>query len=410
MSPGPTRTPTTSAKALAAYKALLPLDPAALEAARRVVALNGDEPAKVAETERLLLDAIQKCPRRADYVTYVLATEVYDPRMKDRAKARQADPRPAAERQERRSVRGLVRASGSCRRAPDEAEFRADVDRLAALRRELPDKLGRRDYLGGALPGLRRDRKNAGLGRLPGGGHPEAAGRPGAGPVVQPAFVRRQGSRRGGVGEVARTGRVRPAPQAAAIGRRLATGRVRALPARTPRAASGGVHPMVQAGAHGVPGGRRPVLRGLRGEQARTRQGGPPGAAEDRADAAGGQRSLLPHDGRGRAGEEPRTWQAGLRLGPEGPRYGPAARPAMPRVGDSLKALGHGQGGPRLLEVGPDAEPRRPVRLRLRRPRCGGWPPAPNGWRWTGSWPPCPAVTAASTPRGSPTTTWPPAT
>ena len=93
VSPEPTRTPTTRRKALAAYKALLPLDPAALEAARRVVQLNGDEPAKVAETERLLLDAIQKCPRRADYVTYVLATEVYDPRMKDRAKARQVAPR-----------------------------------------------------------------------------------------------------------------------------------------------------------------------------------------------------------------------------------------------------------------------------------------------------------------------------
>jgi len=43
--------------------------------------------------------------------------------------------------------------------AADEAEFRADVDRFAAMRRELPEKLGRCDYLTGALPGLRSDRK-----------------------------------------------------------------------------------------------------------------------------------------------------------------------------------------------------------------------------------------------------------
>ncbi len=146
------------AKALAAYKALLPLDPAALEAARRVVRLNGDEPPQLAETERLLLDAIQQCPRRADYVTYVLATEVYDQRMKDRPKARQLV------RQRLLSAKSddpyaALSAHWLLQTATDEAEFRADVDRLAELRRQLPDKLGRCDYLGGALPGLRNDRK-----------------------------------------------------------------------------------------------------------------------------------------------------------------------------------------------------------------------------------------------------------
>lgn len=150
------------AKALAAYKAVLPLDSAALEAARRVVQLNGDEPPKLAESERLLLDAIQKCPRRADYVTYVLATELYDARMKDRPKARQLV------RQRLLSAKSddqyaAASAHWLLQTAPDEAEFRADVDRLAALRRELPDKLGRCDYLGGALPGLRSDPKKAAL-------------------------------------------------------------------------------------------------------------------------------------------------------------------------------------------------------------------------------------------------------
>jgi tetratricopeptide (TPR) repeat protein len=145
-------------RALAAYKAMLSLDPAVHDAARRVVHLNGDEPANLAETERLLLEAIQKCPQRADYVTYVLATEVYDQRMRNRAKARQIvrdrlvsakgdDPHAAA------AAHWLLQTTD------DEAEFRADVDRFAAMRRELPEKLGRCDYLSGALQGLRNDPK-----------------------------------------------------------------------------------------------------------------------------------------------------------------------------------------------------------------------------------------------------------
>jgi TolA-binding protein len=150
------------AKALAAYKALLPLDPAALEAARRVVHLNGDEPPKLAETEQLLLDAIQKCPHRADYVTYVLATEVYDPRMKDRAKARQV-LRTRLLKAKSDDQYAAMSAHWLLLTTTDEAEFRADVDRFAALRRERPDKLGRCDYLGGAVAGLRNDPKKVAL-------------------------------------------------------------------------------------------------------------------------------------------------------------------------------------------------------------------------------------------------------
>ena len=144
-------------KALTEYKKMLPLDPMAQDAARRVVHLNGNEPPKLAETERLLLDAIKKCPQRADYVTYVLATEVYDQRMKDRVKARSVLrshvlAAKSADRYALSSAHWLLQT------APDEKEFRADVDRFVAMLRAAPEKVGRSDYLGGAVSGLRRDK------------------------------------------------------------------------------------------------------------------------------------------------------------------------------------------------------------------------------------------------------------
>ena len=145
------------AKALPEYQKLLSLDPMAQDSARRVVHLNGNEPDKLAQTEQLLLAAIKSCPQRADYVTYILATEVYDQRKKDRLRARQVlrDHLLRAQSDDRYAV---MSAHWLLQTTDDEAEFRADVDRLVAMLRTAPEKVGRADYLGGALAGLRRDR------------------------------------------------------------------------------------------------------------------------------------------------------------------------------------------------------------------------------------------------------------
>ena len=145
-------------KALQEYKKLLPLDPMAQDAARRMVNLCGNDSEKLAEAGRLLLDAIQKCPERADYVSYVLATEVYDRRMQDRARARNALRAHllGAKSDDRYAV---TAAHWLLQMAPDEAEFRAEVDRLAAMFRQAPEKVGRSDYLDGYLVRLRKDPK-----------------------------------------------------------------------------------------------------------------------------------------------------------------------------------------------------------------------------------------------------------
>lgn len=145
-------------KALQEYKKLLLLDPMAQDAARRVAHLCGKEPEKLAETERLLLDAIEKCPERADYVCYVLATEVSDRLMQDRVRARKAlrDHVLGAKSDDRYAVSS---AQWLLQTAADEAEFRGDVDRLAAMFRQAPEKVGPIAYLDGYLVTLRKDPK-----------------------------------------------------------------------------------------------------------------------------------------------------------------------------------------------------------------------------------------------------------
>jgi len=143
------------AKAMALYKQLMLNDAVVGDSARQFVSLNGKEPAQIAESERVLREAIQKNPKSADYLTYILATDVYDSKMKDRAKARQLM------RDRLFSAKSDVSYANEMARwllmtATNEQEFRADVDRMAQLRRENLDRPGCRDWLVAYLESIRQ--------------------------------------------------------------------------------------------------------------------------------------------------------------------------------------------------------------------------------------------------------------
>ena len=80
---------------------------------------------------------------------------------------------------------------------------------------------------------------------------------------------------------------------------------------------------------------------------------------------------MLPHDGRGRAGEEP---ELGKQVFAWVQKAIAAARQPVldARVGDSLKALGLEKEALDYWKSGLTLNREESVRLRLRRPRCGG--------------------------------------
>ena len=73
---------------MAIFAELLPLDAVANNAALLYIQNAGDEPAQLAETEKVLKSAIEKNPAQAQQLRFLLAKEVYQTRMKDLDKAR----------------------------------------------------------------------------------------------------------------------------------------------------------------------------------------------------------------------------------------------------------------------------------------------------------------------------------
>lgn len=76
------------AKALALMRELLPFDAYTNSIATHFVRLNGTEPDKMAESEKVLLDALKKNSAHAAYIRWALGFELYRDRMKDVAKAK----------------------------------------------------------------------------------------------------------------------------------------------------------------------------------------------------------------------------------------------------------------------------------------------------------------------------------
>ncbi|HVC96761.1 MAG TPA: tetratricopeptide repeat protein [Pirellulales bacterium] len=122
-----------AARALTIIAELLPFEAAANDMTGVFIRTNGSEPAKLAETESVLLAALAKNPAQAAYLRYQLALTLYRDLMKDLNKARQV-------------ARELVALSPSpdgytvgpmswlLYNEPNEQEFQADVERLLKAR------------------------------------------------------------------------------------------------------------------------------------------------------------------------------------------------------------------------------------------------------------------------------------
>ena len=133
-------------KGLAIVREMLPFDAVSQSSAQAFVREFATEPAKYAECEQILRDAIAKNPRDAYYLRYVLGLDLLRDRVKDEARARQV-------------MRELVTQSPSndghfqgalsylLYTAPNDAEFNADLAALVKVRRERGHWANLRAYL-----------------------------------------------------------------------------------------------------------------------------------------------------------------------------------------------------------------------------------------------------------------------
>lgn len=135
-------------KGLAIVRDLLPFDAVSHGVGQAFVREFATEPAKYAECEQILRDAITKNPRDAYYLRYVLGLDLLRDRVKDEAKARQV-------------LRELVTQSPSndghfqgamsylLYTAPNDAEFQADLAAVVKVRKERAHWANLRSYLPG---------------------------------------------------------------------------------------------------------------------------------------------------------------------------------------------------------------------------------------------------------------------
>ncbi|HUY34416.1 MAG TPA: tetratricopeptide repeat protein [Pirellulales bacterium] len=135
-------------RALAIIAELLPVEAVANDMTGVFIRSNGNEPAKLAETERVLLAALAKNPAQATYLRYHLALTLYRDLMKDVNKARQV-------------ARELVTLSPSpdgytagpmswlLYNEPNEREFQADARRLLKVRADNVQWTAHRAFLPG---------------------------------------------------------------------------------------------------------------------------------------------------------------------------------------------------------------------------------------------------------------------
>lgn len=144
------------AKAIALYREILPFDAVSHSAAQAFVREFATDPAKFAECEQVLRDAISKNARDAHYLRYTLGLDLLRDRVKDEAKARQV-------------LRELVAQSPSndgytsgpisylLYTAPNDAEFQADVTLILKVRKERGHWGGLRSYMAGWINEARQN-------------------------------------------------------------------------------------------------------------------------------------------------------------------------------------------------------------------------------------------------------------
>jgi hypothetical protein len=114
------------AEAAALIRTLLAFDAVSHGQAGLFVSLNGVEPAQLADTEKVLIDAIAKNTAQAAILRYTLAFSVYRDQMKDEAKAR-AVLRDLISKSPEDGTYSQQALSYLLSGAPNDAEFNADV-------------------------------------------------------------------------------------------------------------------------------------------------------------------------------------------------------------------------------------------------------------------------------------------
>jgi len=107
-------------------------------AAQLFVETNGSEPEQLADTERVLRDALRKNIRHAAYLRYTLAFPLYRDRLKDTEKTRGMlreliEQSPTADGYSKTAISWLLD------NAKDESEFRGDLNRILLARKNHPE-------------------------------------------------------------------------------------------------------------------------------------------------------------------------------------------------------------------------------------------------------------------------------
>ncbi|MBW3541976.1 MAG: tetratricopeptide repeat protein, partial [Planctomycetes bacterium] len=133
-------------RALQIFASLLPHEAVGHSLASVYVQNNGNEPPQVAQSEQALVAAIAQNPKQAYYLRHVLAFEIYRDRVKDNAKAKQVlremlSSSPSDDGHSWNAISWLLSVD------EDENEFRQDVARIIAARRQHLHWTNFRSYL-----------------------------------------------------------------------------------------------------------------------------------------------------------------------------------------------------------------------------------------------------------------------
>jgi len=143
---------------------VLALDAVTYNAAQVYVEKNGAEPPKLAETERVLRDAINRNARHATYLRYTLAFSLYRDRIKDPEKTRATlreliDRSPSNDGYCRTAINWLLD------NARDDNEFNADLTRILKARNSHPELFSLTTFLNDWRQAAKRDPKRKDRGR-----------------------------------------------------------------------------------------------------------------------------------------------------------------------------------------------------------------------------------------------------
>ncbi len=131
------RVPEQAARGAALLAELLPEDAATNSNAQVYLNNAGSEPAQLAQAEQVLLAALERNPRHAAYLRYVLAFSLYRDRLKDAARCRQV-LRELVSRSPSNDGLTYEATSWLLYNAADDGEFQAELARAVQARGERP--------------------------------------------------------------------------------------------------------------------------------------------------------------------------------------------------------------------------------------------------------------------------------